>query len=350
MARVFDAFDERLERPVAVKILRSETEALPGMRQRFQQEALHLGAPDPSAHRGGPRLRRGRRRPRTSSWSASPGRTLRDEIVARGPLPTRASRPRHGRDARRPRRRPQVRGAAPRHQAQQHPARRRRPRRRSPTSASPRASTSSGPRRPHRRHDHDRRRPRHARLPRSRTESGSPGHRAVRPLLGRRSHGRGAHGATHRARCAGDRGVATVPPRHRLPRPGREPAGPVSRRRTKCSRRSARPGRPRPVARRPRRRRPHRRPPKPPRSAKAARNGHPDQAAPDATPAQAGPRAAAALSCWPLPPRWPSWPHSCSSSKPAAARRAPRRRRRSTTRPNRNLGRSQRPRPRRQIR
>ena len=39
MARVFDAFDERLERPVAVKILRPETEALPGMRTRFQQEA-----------------------------------------------------------------------------------------------------------------------------------------------------------------------------------------------------------------------------------------------------------------------------------------------------------------------
>ena len=39
MARVFDAFDERLERRVAIKILRPETEALPGMRQRFQQEA-----------------------------------------------------------------------------------------------------------------------------------------------------------------------------------------------------------------------------------------------------------------------------------------------------------------------
>ena len=40
MARVFDAFDERLERPAAVKILRAETRALPGMRERFQQEAL----------------------------------------------------------------------------------------------------------------------------------------------------------------------------------------------------------------------------------------------------------------------------------------------------------------------
>jgi eukaryotic-like serine/threonine-protein kinase len=39
MARVFGAFDNRLGRPVAVKILRAETEELPGMRQRFQQEA-----------------------------------------------------------------------------------------------------------------------------------------------------------------------------------------------------------------------------------------------------------------------------------------------------------------------
>jgi hypothetical protein len=39
MARVYDAFDQRLDRRVALKILRHETEALPGMRQRFQQEA-----------------------------------------------------------------------------------------------------------------------------------------------------------------------------------------------------------------------------------------------------------------------------------------------------------------------
>jgi eukaryotic-like serine/threonine-protein kinase len=39
MARVFDAFDERLERPVAVKVLRPEIGTLPGMRKRFQQEA-----------------------------------------------------------------------------------------------------------------------------------------------------------------------------------------------------------------------------------------------------------------------------------------------------------------------
>ncbi len=88
MARVFDAFDERLERPVAVKILRSETLAVPGMRQRFQQEALiaarlihpHIvavldfGENQASSYLVMERL---------------PGSTLRDEIIARGPLPTR---------------------------------------------------------------------------------------------------------------------------------------------------------------------------------------------------------------------------------------------------------------------
>jgi eukaryotic-like serine/threonine-protein kinase len=43
MARVFDAFDERLERPVAVKILRPQALAQPGMRRRFQREA-HIAA------------------------------------------------------------------------------------------------------------------------------------------------------------------------------------------------------------------------------------------------------------------------------------------------------------------
>jgi hypothetical protein len=87
MARVFDAFDERLERPAAVKILRAETRALPGMRERFQQEALiaarllhpHIvavldfGEDHASSFLVMERL---------------PGTTLRDEIVAKGPLST----------------------------------------------------------------------------------------------------------------------------------------------------------------------------------------------------------------------------------------------------------------------
>jgi serine/threonine-protein kinase len=87
MARVFDAFDERLERRAAVKILRAETRALPGMRERFQQEALiaarlihpHIvavldfGEDHALSYLVMERL---------------PGTTLRDEIVARGPLST----------------------------------------------------------------------------------------------------------------------------------------------------------------------------------------------------------------------------------------------------------------------
>jgi eukaryotic-like serine/threonine-protein kinase len=39
MARVFDAFDLTLERPVAVKVLRPEADALPDVQRRFHQEA-----------------------------------------------------------------------------------------------------------------------------------------------------------------------------------------------------------------------------------------------------------------------------------------------------------------------
>jgi serine/threonine-protein kinase len=85
MARVFDAFDERLHRRVAIKILHPETEAMPGMRQRFQQEAriaarlihpnivavLDYGEDGDSCYLVMERL---------------PGLTFRDEM-ARGPLP-----------------------------------------------------------------------------------------------------------------------------------------------------------------------------------------------------------------------------------------------------------------------
>ena len=85
MARVYDGFDQRLERPVAVKILRPQTLALPNMCKRFQQEAriaarlvhpnivavLDYGEDDSSSYLIMERL---------------PGTTLRDEIM-RGPLP-----------------------------------------------------------------------------------------------------------------------------------------------------------------------------------------------------------------------------------------------------------------------
>jgi eukaryotic-like serine/threonine-protein kinase len=83
MARVFDGFDERLGRPVAVKILRGETLALPGMRSRFQQEAriaarlvhpnivavLDFGEDETASYLVMERL---------------PGTTLRDEIIRGG--------------------------------------------------------------------------------------------------------------------------------------------------------------------------------------------------------------------------------------------------------------------------
>ena len=88
MARVFDAFDERLERPAAVKILRAETRALPGMRKRFQQEALiaaRLMHPHIVAV-----LDFGEDHALSFLvMERLPGKTLRDEVVARGPLPTR---------------------------------------------------------------------------------------------------------------------------------------------------------------------------------------------------------------------------------------------------------------------
>src|SRR6185437_9540013 len=88
MARVYDAFDERLERPVAVKVLRAETQSIAGMRRRFQQEALiaarlihpHIVAVLDFGEEG------------ATSYLVMerlPGTTLRDEIVARGPLSAR---------------------------------------------------------------------------------------------------------------------------------------------------------------------------------------------------------------------------------------------------------------------
>jgi hypothetical protein len=85
MARVYDAFDERLERQVAVKVLGPQTSAQPGMRRRFEQEArlaARLAHPHIVAV-----LDYGE-----DEWSCYivmerlPGRSLRDELAA-GPLP-----------------------------------------------------------------------------------------------------------------------------------------------------------------------------------------------------------------------------------------------------------------------
>ena len=77
---IFRARDTRLERDVAVKLLRPEEMARPGALERFRSEARTAVARHPSAHLRGPRLRRGGR-------AAVP--RLR---VARGPRARRARR------------------------------------------------------------------------------------------------------------------------------------------------------------------------------------------------------------------------------------------------------------------
>ena len=84
MARVYDGFDERLQLAVAVKILRPQTLALPGMRKRFEQEAriaARLVHPHIVAV-----LDYGEDRWCYLVMERLPGITLRDEIL-RGPLP-----------------------------------------------------------------------------------------------------------------------------------------------------------------------------------------------------------------------------------------------------------------------
>ncbi len=85
MARVFDAFDILLERPVAVKVLRPEADALLNAQQRFVQEArfaAQIHHPNVVAildfgQEGGHSF---------LVMERLPGVTLRDEM-ARGPLP-----------------------------------------------------------------------------------------------------------------------------------------------------------------------------------------------------------------------------------------------------------------------
>ena len=213
MARVFDAFDDRLERPVAVKILRPATEALPGMRKRFQQEArlaarlihphivavLDYGEDDASVL------------PRDGT-AAGDHAARRDRPRAADDVESHA---RHHRSALRTGGRPQVRGAASRRQTQQHPPAGRRPHK------DHRLRDCQERRHPDRGgggdrgHDAHRGRPGHARLSRARTEIGPPGDGTVRSLLGRRRHGGGTHGAASRSRCHPDGGATSLAARHR---------------------------------------------------------------------------------------------------------------------------------------
>ncbi len=226
MARVFDAFDERLERPVAVKILRSETQAIPGMRQRFQQEALiaarlihpnivavlDFGEEQASSYLVMERL---------------PGSTLRDEIVARGPLPTqrvlRVMAETLGALAAAHKFGVLHRDIKPSNILLQEDGH---------TKIADFGIAKSfdlGM-------DLDRLTDDmtltgvvlgHSRLPRPRTEIGPPGHGAVRPVLRGGGDGRDAHGPTRRSRSDRDRGASASVARRRTPCSGPGPRGPL---------------------------------------------------------------------------------------------------------------------------
>ena len=191
MARVLDAFDDRLERPVAVKVLRPETEVLPGMRKRFQQEArlsarlihpnivavLDYGEDHASSYLVMERL---------------PGTTLRDEM-ARGPmaaprlvlvmtetLAALAAAHKFGvlhRD---------VKPSNILLQDDGHT-------KLSDFGIAKSVDLASGGE-VDGRHDADGSDPGHSRLPRAGAASGPPGDRTVRPVLGRRRPGGSVHG------------------------------------------------------------------------------------------------------------------------------------------------------------
>ena len=210
-----------------------------------------------------------------------PGTTLRDEIIARGPLSTAARHARDGRDARRvggrPRRGVLHRdikpsnillqqdghtkitdfGIAKSFDIRTDPA----PLTDDMTMTGVVLGTPG--------------------LPGSRAEVGPPGDRPVRPVLGRRGHGGDPDGTTPRSRARPD-GAASAPvPRRGPSRPGRGSAGPlrVGRRNAAVVADRAAPGRAhdahgagRATAGRRRRRRPRRR--RAPPSSRAAPTSH----------------------------------------------------------------------------
>ena len=140
MARVFDVFDERLERPVAVKILRPETGGAwrasgSGSNRR---RALPPGSSTPTSSPCSTSAKTSVVVPR---HGAPPGTTLRDEIVARGPLPQHESCSSSARPSR-PWRPPTGSGCCTATSSRATSYFNRTATQRSPTSASPRASTS----------------------------------------------------------------------------------------------------------------------------------------------------------------------------------------------------------------
>ena len=89
MATVYAATDTRLDRPVAVKVMRPGARRRPGVRRAVRPRGAGRGAAVEPRGRRRPRPghRRARPAPPTSSWSTSPAGTLRDVLREQGALP-----------------------------------------------------------------------------------------------------------------------------------------------------------------------------------------------------------------------------------------------------------------------
>ena len=235
MSTVYRAFDETLERWVAIKLMHREISSDSDQLERFRREARAVAQPQPPARRHGHRLRRGRRPPLHRL-------RVRRGREPEGPHPARraAAGPRGGRLRDRDRPRARVRALE-----QARPPRR---------EAAERPDRLRGPRQGHRLRDRalargggadrDRARARHHRLRRPRAGARRGHDRAVRRLLARDLPVRDAHrrrpvqggqpgggrdearegpAAGHPDAPAGDLGGARVGRRDRVRQGDREP-------------------------------------------------------------------------------------------------------------------------------